>query len=117
MIFTPVFFASVGMKTNLRTMNKEILLFAVILVVFAVISKIIGCGLGARMCRFTGPQSLIIGIGMVARSEVALMVAQKGIDAGMINPTILPAIILSVIASSLITPILLKMIISKGHEM
>ena len=117
MIFTPVFFASVGMKTNLRTMNKEILLFAVILVVFAVISKIIGCGLGAKMCKFTGPQSLIIGIGMVARSEVALMVAQKGIDAGMINPTILPAIILSVIASSLITPILLKMIISKGHEM
>lgn len=117
MIFTPVFFASVGMKTNLRTMNKEILLFALILVVFAVISKIIGCGLGAKMCKFTGPQSLIIGIGMVARSEVALMVAQKGIDAGMINPTILPAIILSVIASSLITPILLKMTISKGHEM
>ena len=117
MVFTPVFFASVGMKTNLRTMNKEILLFAVILVIFAVISKIMGCGIGAKVCKFTGPQSLIIGIGMVARSEVALMVAQKGIDAGMIDASILPAIILSVIASSLITPILLKMVISKGYQM
>ena len=59
-------------------------------------------------------QSLVIGIGMVARSEVALMVAQKGIDAGMIDPSLLPAIILSVIASALSTPILLKLAINKG---
>lgn len=117
MVFTPVFFASVGMKTNLRTMNSSIVVFAILLVIGGVISKIIGCGLGAKMCRFTNHQALVIGTGMVARSEVALMVAQKGISAGMIDPSILPAIIVSVIASALITPILLKLEIARGHEL
>lgn len=117
MIFTPVFFASVGMKTDLTTMNSEVLVFALLLVVAAVISKIFGCGFGGRICRLDKHQSLVIGIGMVARSEVALMVAQKGINAGMIDPVILPAIVLSVIASALITPMLLKISISKGPEL
>ena len=117
MVFTPVFFASVGMKTNLRTMNSEILIFALLLVVGAVLSKIIGCGMGGLVCRMTKHQSLVVGIGMVARSEVALMVAQKGISAGMIDPVILPAIVLSVIASALVTPVLLKLAISKGPEL
>lgn len=117
MVFTPVFFASVGMKTNLRTMNSEILIFALLLVVAAVLSKIIGCGLGGLACRMSRHQSLVVGIGMVARSEVALMVAQKGINAGMIDPVILPAIVLSVIASALLTPVLLKLAISKGPEL
>ena len=117
MIFTPVFFASVGMKTDLKTMNSEILVFALVLVVFAVISKIIGCGLGGKLCGMSNHQSLVVGIGMVARSEVALMVAQKGIAAGMIDSVILPAIVLSVIASALVTPVLLKTAISKGSEL
>lgn len=117
MVFTPVFFASVGMKTNLRTMNSEILIFALLLVVGAVLSKIIGCGAGGLACRMTKHQSLVVGIGMVARSEVALMVAQKGISAGMIDPVIMPAIVLSVIASALVTPVLLKLAISKGPEL
>lgn len=117
MLFTPVFFASVGMKTDLTTMNKDVLIFALLLIVAAVISKIIGCGLGGKLCRLSNHQSLVIGIGMVARSEVALMVAQKGINAGMIDPVILPAIVLSVIASALLTPVLLKLSISKGPEL
>ena len=117
MLFTPVFFASVGMKTNLRTMNSEIMLFALLLVAAAVLSKILGCGAGSLLCRMSAHQSLVIGIGMVARSEVALMVAQKGIDAGMIDPVILPAIVLSVIVSALLTPVLLKLAVSKGPEL
>ena len=117
MMFTPVFFASVGMKTNLRTMNSEIMVFALLLVLAAVMSKIVGCGLGGKVCRMTSHQSLVVGIGMVARSEVALMVAQKGIDAGMIDPVILPAIVLSVIVSALLTPVLLKLSISRGPEL
>lgn len=114
LLFTPVFFAGVGMKTNLRVMNSDILFFSLLLVVAAVVSKIIGCGLGAKLCRISNHQSLVIGIGMVARSEVALMVAQKGINAGMIDPAILPAIILSVICSALLTPVLLKLAVHKG---
>ena len=114
MVFTPVFFASVGMKTNLRDMNSGILVFALLLVLAAVLSKIVGCGLGGLACRMSRHQSLVVGIGMVARSEVALMVAQRGISAGMIDPSILPAIVLAVIASALVTPVLLKMAITKG---
>lgn len=117
MVFTPVFFASVGMKTDLKTMNSEILIFALLLVGFAVLSKIVGCGLGGKLCGMSNHQALVVGIGMVARSEVALMVAQKGIAAGMIDPVILPAIVLSIIASALVTPILLKTTISKGPEL
>lgn len=117
MIFVPVFFASVGMKTNLREMNKEILVFALLLVVAAILSKIVGCGLGARASKLTSHQSLVIGIGMVARSEVALMVAQKGINLGMVDEKLLPAIILAVIASALATPVMLKLSISKGGEL
>lgn len=116
-IFTPIFFASVGMKTDLKTMNMQLLLFALILVVFAIISKIIGCGFGAKFCGMSFHQSLVVGIGMVARSEVALMVAQKGISAGMIDPAILPAIVLTVIVSALATPVLLKLAISGGPEL
>ncbi len=117
MIFTPVFFASVGMRTDLKTMNSEIIVFALCLIVAAVASKIIGCGLGSKLCGLTGHQSLVVGVGMVARSEVALMVAQKGINAGMIDPAILPAIVLTVIASALLTPVLLKLTILKGPEL
>lgn len=117
MLFTPVFFASVGMRTDLKTMNFGILLFALLLIVLTILSKIIGCGLGARLCGSKKHEALVIGIGMVARSEVALMVAQKGIDAGMIDPKMLPAIILSVICSALVTPILLKAAVSKSPEL
>lgn len=114
MVFTPVFFANIGMMTNMRNMNSEILIFALLLIVAAVISKIMGCGLGARLCGMSGHQSLVVGIGMVARSEVALMVAQKGLDSGLIPDEALPAIVLSIVASALVTPILLKIAVGKN---
>lgn len=117
MVFTPVFFASVGMKTDLTSMNSEIIVFALFLLLAAVISKVIGCGLGAKLTGMAKHESLVCGIGMVARSEVALMVAQKGINAGMIDPAILPAIVMSVICCALLTPVLLKVAISKGPEL
>lgn len=117
MVFTPVFFASVGMKTDLTSMSSEIIVFALFLLIAAVISKIVGCGVGAKLTGMTKHESLVCGIGMVARSEVALMVAQKGINAGMIDPVILPAIVMSVISCALLTPVLLKVAISKGPEL
>ncbi len=114
MVFTPVFFANIGMMTNMRNMNSQILLFALLLIVAAVISKIMGCGLGAKLCGMSNHQSLVVGIGMVARSEVALMVAQKGLDSGLIPEVALPAIVLSIVASALVTPILLKIAVGKG---
>ena len=109
LIFSPVFFANIGLKTDLSGMTGSIVLFAVVLAVMAVVSKIIGCGVAARICRMNRHDSLTVGIGMVARGEVALMVAQKGINAGYIDTAILPAIVLCVIVAAMITPVLLKL--------
>ena len=109
LIFSPVFFAGIGLKTNLEGFNTSILLFTAVLIVMAIITKIIGCGLAAKLCKMSAKDSLKIGVGMVARGEVALMVAQKGINSGYIDEKILPAIVLCVVVAALITPVLLKL--------
>ncbi len=109
LIFSPVFFASIGLKTNVSSFNMKILLFTVFLILGAVLSKVIGCGFAARVCRMKSSDSIKIGVGMVARGEVALMVAQKGITAGYIDEAILPAIVICVVFAALVTPVLLKL--------
>ena len=109
LFFSPVFFASIGLKTNLREITADVLFFSLVLIVTAVSAKIIGCGAAARLCRMNGKDSLRVGVGMVARGEVALMVAQKGLSAGYIDEKLLPAIVLTVVVCALITPVLLKL--------
>lgn len=108
MFFTPIFFASIGMKTVLSGMTQSLLLFSVVLLIVAILSKIVGCGLGAKLCGYTNHEALSVGIGMVSRGEVALIVAQKGSQAGLIAQDMFPAIIFVVIITVLLTPILLK---------
>lgn len=109
LFFSPVFFASIGLKTNLREITADVLFFSLALIVTAVSAKIIGCGAAARLCRMNGKDSLRVGVGMVARGEVALMVAQKGLSAGYIDEKLLPAIVLTVVVCALVTPVLLKL--------
>lgn len=109
LFFSPVFFASIGLKTNLREITADVLFFSLVLIATAVSAKIIGCGAAARLCRMNGKDSLRVGVGMVARGEVALMVAQKGLSAGYIDEKLLPAIVLTVVVCALITPVLLKL--------
>ncbi|MBR4910655.1 MAG: cation:proton antiporter [Clostridia bacterium] len=109
LVFSPIFFAGIGLRTDLSGITPKILIFAAVLFAAAVISKIIGCGFGARVFKMGKRDSLRVGVGMVARGEVALMVAQKGITSGNIDPDILPAIVLCVVLAALITPVLLKL--------
>ena len=97
MLFGPVFFASIGLKTNVESVNMGILVFSVAFVAVGLISKIIGCGLMARICKFNGLDSLKIGVGMMTRGEVALIVAQKGLSAGLLTPVYFTSVILSLI--------------------
>lgn len=108
MYFSPIFFASIGIKTELAGMNTSMLIFSLLILIIAVLSKIIGCGLGARLCHFSRRDSLNIGIGMVSRGEVALIVAQKGYAMGLLNGQIFSPVVLVVIVTTIITPILLK---------
>lgn len=108
MYFSPIFFASIGIKTELAGMNASMLIFSLLILIIAVLSKIVGCGLGARLCHFSRRDSLNIGIGMVSRGEVALIVAQKGYAMGLLNGQIFSPVVLVVIVTTIITPILLK---------
>lgn len=113
MIFGPVFFASIGLKTNIDSLDGKILLFSLGFVLVALITKIIGCGLMARICRFSAADSLKIGVGMMTRGEVALIVAQKGLSVGVLSPVYFTSVILLIIVSSVLTPIVLKLLYSK----
>lgn len=116
MLFGPVFFASIGLKTDLNDVTGGILLFAVGFVIVGLISKIVGCGLMARICRFKGKDALKIGVGMMTRGEVALIVAQKGLSMNLIDPVYFTAVILLIIVSSISTPIVLKFLYSRDKE-
>lgn len=110
MLLSPVFFASIGLKVVLPKMSMSIILFAVILLVVAVLTKVIGCGLGAKMCKFSNKDSLRIGVGMVSRGEVALIVASKGAAVGLMNEKYFAPIVIMVVVTTIITPILLKFV-------
>lgn len=116
MIFGPVFFASIGLKTNIDSIDGKILLFSLGFVLVALITKIIGCGLMAKICRFSAGDSLKIGVGMMTRGEVALIVAQKGLSVGLLSPVYFTSVILLIIVSSVTTPIVLKLLYSKDKK-
>ena len=106
---SPIFFASIGLKVVLPNMTFIVVLFAIVLTIVAVISKIIGCGLGCKLFDYTNREALQVGIGMVSRGEVALIVANKGFSAGLIGTSVLAPILIVVIATTILSPILLKM--------
>lgn len=110
MLLSPVFFASIGLKVVLPQMSGAVVLFSVLLILAAVISKVVGCGLGARFCGYTGKDALRIGVGMISRGEVALIVANKGIASGLMNDAFFGPVVLVVIVTTVITPILLKLV-------
>ena len=116
MLFGPVFFASIGLKTSLDSLNGEILLFSLAFVAVALVTKIIGCGLVGKLCRFNNNDALKIGIGMMTRGEVALIVSQKGLSVGLMDPVYFTSVILLIIFSSIATPILLKILYNKDKE-
>lgn len=113
MLFGPVFFASIGLKTNVDSVSMGILIFSLAFVAVGLISKIIGCSLAARLCRFSRLDSLKIGAGMMTRGEVALIVSQKGLSAGLLTPVYFTSVILLIIVSSILTPIILKVLYAR----
>lgn len=116
LIFSPVFFASVGLKVTLDGMDASMWIFSIILLVIAILSKVVGCGVGAKICGCNGKEALQIGVGMVSRGEVALIVAQKGYASGMLESTLFAPIVLVVIVTTLLTPILLKVVMKEKTE-
>ena len=108
MIFAPVFFAGIGLKTTFGAMDMRLVLFSISFVAVALIGKVVGCGGCAKALGFDNKDSLRIGVGMMNRGEVALITAQKGLAIGLISSDFFTPVIILILVSSVITPILLK---------
>ncbi len=121
MMFSPLFFAYIGISLNYNQIGKMftssdvvyIVLFCLAYVIFGMAAKLIGCGLGAKVCKYKWEESCKVGIGMMVRGEVCLIFANTGKEAGLISEEYYPAIILLIIISSILTPLLLKMLYKK----
>lgn len=118
MLLSPVFFASIGLNVKLTkdSFNSTIIIFTLLLLVVAILTKIVGCGIGAKICKYTTKESIQIGIGMVSRGEVALIVANKGQAVGLMDDRFFAPIVIMVVITTIITPILLKIAFADKAE-
>ncbi len=116
LLLSPIFFASIGLKVVLPKMNLEIVLFTVIICLVAIITKVIGCGLGAKICKYSNKESLQIGVGMISRGEVALIVANKGEAVGLMSDKFFAPIVIMVVLTTIITPVLLKVVFKDKND-
>lgn len=115
MIFGPVFFASIGLKTQFNGFTSSLLIFSLCFVAVGLITKVVGCGLTAKLMGYNLNESLKVGVGMMTRGEVALIVAQKGLSVGMLDEKYFASVILLIIVSSVTTPIVLKILYKHSH--
>ena len=113
MIFAPIFFVGIGLKTDFSHIVVDMMLFSVLFVLVACLGKIIGCGIISKCMRFGWADSLKIGVGMMTRGEVALIITNKGMNLGIIDSSYFTAVILLIIVSSISVPIILKLLYSK----
>jgi Kef-type K+ transport system membrane component KefB len=109
----PVFFVSIGLEANARALGLDGLPFALVIVVVAIISKVIGSGIGARLGGFSNRDALRLGVGMSSRGEVGLIVASVGLGAGLIGEKVFASVVLMVLVTTLVTPILLRALYPK----
>ena len=109
LIFAPLFFAIIGAQVDFRGINAEILMLSGIIITIAVFTKLLGCGLPAWLFLKNRTQGMRVGIGMISRGEVGLIVAGVGLSAGVLTSSVYSTIVLMVAATTIITPIWLKM--------
>ncbi|GGA36040.1 sodium:proton antiporter [Kroppenstedtia guangzhouensis] len=111
--FVPIFFVSIGVTADVSGLTKEILLLMVVLSLVAILTKLIGAGLGAKLAGFNWNSSMGIGAGMVARGEVGLIVASIGLTRGLIDNDLFTVTVIIVLVTTLVTPPMLKAIFSR----
>ena len=109
LIFAPLFFSIIGAQVDLRGIDLEIVILSSVIIVIAVFTKLLGCGLPAWFFLKSKKLGMRVGIGMISRGEVGLIVAGVGLSAGVLTSSVYSTMVLMVIATRIITPIWLKM--------
>ena len=108
---------NIGIKMSFADFDVSVLWFSLTFVAVAIMTKIIGCGGMAKMIKFGFKDSLRVGVGMIARGEVALIVMEKGILGGIIDAKYRVIVVMLVMVSSLLAPILLKLLYKKDDTL
>lgn len=114
LLLSPVFFAHIGLSVQLPNMTAMIILFTLVITAVAILTKIIGCGLGAKFCGYESSECMQIGTGMAARGEVALIVANKGSAMGLLGSSFMGSIVVMVVIIAVVTPVMLKAAFHSG---
>ncbi|MEF9951177.1 MAG: cation:proton antiporter [Clostridium sp.] len=111
-LVSPIFFSSIGLAIDLKTLSASVILPIIAITVAAVIGKVIGCGACAKAYGMSSEESLQIGVGMISRGEVAIITASLGVAQGIISQEMYPTLLVVIIATTVITPLLLKIVFS-----
>lgn len=114
--FVPIFFVSIGLSVNLRTLDIQALWIILGITVIAILGKIVGAGGGALLSKFSWRESLQLGIGMISRGEVGLIIAKLGLDSGYLSADVFSAIVGMILITTLVTPPLLRTVFKKDDE-
>lgn len=117
LIFAPLFFAIIGAQVNFHEVNLDVILLSCIIIIIAIITKLLGCGLPAWMFLKNKSQGIRVGIGMISRGEVGLIVAGVGVSSGILTSNVYSTIVIMVAATTIITPLWLKLDYRKQIKM
>ena len=107
-IFAAIFFVSLGILADFHSLTPEIVVFLIVLTLVAIITKVIGCGIPARLAGLCTKDALIVGFGMAPRGEVAMIVALIGLEAGIIGQGVYVTLVLMSLLTTLITPVIYR---------
>lgn len=107
-LLVPLFFVSIGLQADLRLLTAEILPFAMIMLLLAVVTKVVGAGGGTLLGGFSRVSALRVGVGMISRGEVGLIIASIGVNFGILTPEIFTVVIFVVLVTTIITPPLVR---------
>ena len=110
LFFSPVFFVSIGLKMSFNGLSRGDIIFAALFIAVALSSKIIGCGLGAKICKYNIRESVQVGAGMAARCEFPVVAAVIGMNMGLVDMKLFSIVIIMVIVTTFFSPILLKLV-------
>ncbi len=117
MFFSPIFFADIGINLDFSGFTGSFALFGLCYVVVAILGKVGGCSLAARLCRYSGKDSIRVGCGMMVRAEVVLICTEKGISGGLVSPAVYPFVFIIIILTSVLAPLLLKLSYRKDDKL
>lgn len=107
MLFVPIFFANIGISTEFSDISVSFLAFGALFILAGMVGKFLGCGAAALACGYQPQDAARVGLGMMARAEVALVTAQKGVEYGVIHSSIMPFVVALILITSFVTPLLL----------